>query len=107
MTRTVAEHVNYSLKGLPRGPGVEELRPAVDAIVKANPIITVEAFQKTITFHAAVDIHPRTANRLKRANLDVSADTRAQEFQRPGSYLDKLAELSNGIVTDVKASSTS
>ena len=93
--------MNCSLKGPPRGPGVAELRPAADAIVKANPKITAEALQKAIKFQTGVDVHPRTANRLKLANLDVSADTRAQGFQRLGSYLDKLAELSNGTVTDV------
>ena len=104
MTSTVAGHANCSLNGPPQGPGVAELRLAADAIVKANPKITAEAIKKTIKFQTGVDVHPRTANRLKHVNLDVSADTRAQGFQRLGSYLDKLAELSNGTVTDVKVS---
>ena len=43
VTSTVVEHVNCSLKEPPRGPGVSDLRPAVDTIVKAYPKITAEA----------------------------------------------------------------
>ena len=94
VTSTIAEHVNCSLKGTTRGPGVAEVQPAADAIVKANPKITAEALKKTLKFQTGVDVHPRTANRLKRANLNVSADNRAGELQHNGSFL--------GTVTDVK-----
>ena len=84
VTSVVPEHVNCSLKRPPRGPGVADLRPAVDPIVKANPKITAEALQKTIKFQTGVDVHPRTANRLKLANLDVSADTEPKDSNASG-----------------------
>ena len=76
--------MNCPLKGPSRGPSVAERRPAADAIVKANPKITVEALQKTIKFQTGVDVHPRTANRLKLANLDVSADTEPKDSNASG-----------------------
>lgn len=75
-----------------------------DVIVKANPKITAEALKNTIKFQTVVDVHPLTANHLKRTNLDALADTRAQVSQRLGSYLNKPAGLSNETVTDVKVS---
>ena len=50
VTSTVAEHVNCSLKGPPRGPGVAELRPAADAIVKANPKIAAGALKNNTPY---------------------------------------------------------
>ena len=69
VTGVLDEHVNCSMKGPPRGPGVAELRAAGNPIVQGNPKITAGALQKTIKYQTGVNVHARTCKSPKARQL--------------------------------------